>query len=321
MSPVPEDPLRMQHEIADPVIRTEGLSRRFGAVAALRSVSVAIPPGCTGLVGPNGSGKTTFLRILTGLTRPDSGRCTVLGLDPVRDSREIRRRIGFVPEDDAYWEGLSAVGSVQYAGRLSGLSSREALKKAHALLDRAGMGEERYRHLETFSMGMRQKVRLAQALVHGPELLILDEPTRFLDPSARREFSDWARDLAREGMSILISTHELDDIERLCTRVVLLMSGESTGPHEIKAILGKARNWELQTAGSPDELSKVLNDIGINFLSNGSTFNVILESDDCTIMIKQINKRGIKIRKIERKSPPLDKILFKGAPEKEAGRA
>lgn len=300
----------MTDKIPD-AIRAEGLVKRYGAVTALDGATVDIPSGGTALIGANGAGKTTLLKIVMGLLRPDAGRCAVLGMDPLRRGKEIRRQIGFVPEDDAYWEGLSAVGAVQYAGRLCGIPSKEALKKAHRLLDEAGMGEERYRLMETFSMGMRQKVRLAQAMVHSPRMLILDEPTRFLDPSARREFAEWARRLLKSGVSILISTHEVADIERFCDRAVVMAAGKVRTSLDLKEILNASDVWEIQVQAGEDR-EKILNTINSIFVeksTNYNTINVKIKEEDCTMLIKELSYKKIKARSIIKKTPTLNEIL------------
>lgn len=291
------------------VIRVQGLVKRYGSVTALDGATIDIPSGGTALIGANGAGKTTLLKIAMGLLRPDEGRCAVLGMDPVRDGREIRRQIGFVPEDDAYWEGLSAVGAVQYSGRLCGLSAREALKKAHRLLDESGMGEERYRPMETFSMGMRQKVRLAQALVHSPRMLILDEPTRFLDPSARREFTEWARRLLKSGLSILISTHEVADIERFCDRAVVLSDGKVFATLDLIDLSKAADEWEIQAGWEQDKVMKVIDSMGLDKTSSGDTVYIKLKDEDCSIFIKELSSRNIQVRGITKKTATLDDFL------------
>lgn len=292
-------------------IQAEGLVKRYGAVTALDGATADIPSGGTALIGANGAGKTTLLKIVMGLLRPDAGRCAVLGLDPLRRGKEIRRQIGFVPEDDAYWEGLSAVGAVQYAGRLCGIPSKEALKKAHRLLDEAGMGEERYRLMETFSMGMRQKVRLAQAMVHSPRMLILDEPTRFLDPSARREFAEWAQRLLKSGVSILISTHEVADIERFCDRAVVMAAGKVRANLDLKEILNASSEWEIQAQTEEDleKILKAIDQLSTEKSTNTHTINLKIKEEDCTKIVKDFSLRKIKARSIIRKCPTLSEIL------------
>lgn len=209
-----------------PVVSLRGIGRDFGRVRALDGVTLDLPPGSVGLLGPNGAGKSTMLKILLGLLPPSRGDASVLGVDPVRDPRGVRRRVGYMPEVDAYITGLTGVESVSYAGVLSGLPRSAAMQRAHAVLHYVGLGEIRYRKVEEFSTGMRQRVRLAQALVHDPDLLFLDEPTNGLDPDGREEILEVIRDLStRHGKRVVLCSHLLRDVERTCDHVVLLAAG------------------------------------------------------------------------------------------------
>ncbi len=292
-----------------PLISTQSLSKSYGKVTALADVTLSALPGSLGLVGPNGAGKTTLIRILMGLAHPDRGEVRLFGLDPAKDAKRVRARVGFVPEDDAYWEGLSAVGAVQFAGRLSGLAASDALKRAHRLLDEAGLEEERYRLMETLSMGMRQKVRLAQGLVHTPELLILDEPSRFLDPQARTAFTEWAGRLQKQGTSILISTHELGDIEKLCDRAILLVEGRLKAQIDLPDLLKRSDQWELQPIGEMEKATAAMRSIGITPEIDNDTFLFMMGDNDCTKIVFEFNKRKIGIRRLSRITPSLVDIL------------
>ncbi|MEQ1830070.1 MAG: ABC transporter ATP-binding protein [Pirellula sp.] len=193
----------------------------------MRDVSMTIPPGVTGLLGPNGSGKSTFIKAILGLVKTDSGSGNVLGHPWPRDVKSLRDKIGYLPEDDCYILGLQGIESVQMMGRLSGLPTTEALRRAHEVLDFCDVGQERYRNVETYSTGMRQKLKFAQALVHDPQLIILDEPTTGLDPTQREEFLDRIHNLAnRLGKSVLLSTHILHDVQQVCDQVVILVRGQ-----------------------------------------------------------------------------------------------
>jgi ABC-2 type transport system ATP-binding protein len=167
------------------VVRLDSLTKHFGPVRVLDDVSMTLDVGVTGMLGPNGAGKSTLIKILLGLLRATSGTGHVLGLDVHQQSREIRERVGYMPEDDCYLPALSGVESVQFAARLCRIPAVEALRRSHEILDFCGAGQERYRDVETYSTGMRQKLKFAQALVHDPPFLILDEPTSGLDPDER----------------------------------------------------------------------------------------------------------------------------------------
>ena len=210
----------------NPLIELEGLSKDFGEFRALDEVTVTVEPGITGLLGPNGAGKSTLIKILLGLLRSSSGTGNLFGLDVWRQAREIRSRVGYMPEDDCYLYGLSGVESVQLSARLSGAPKIEALRRAHEILDFCGVAQERYRPVESYSTGMRQKLRFAQAIVHDPALLILDEPTSGLDPEERDIMLRRIHRLAKDhGMAILICTHILPDIQAVCDAVVILARG------------------------------------------------------------------------------------------------
>lgn len=209
------------------IIELEGVQKYFGNFCALKDVSGSVPEGVTGLLGPNGAGKSTLIKVLLGLVRISSGRVRVLGHDLPVGKMAVRAKIGYMPEDDCYFAGLSGVESVRYLARLSGIPSREALRRAHEILDFCDMGQERYRDVETYSTGMRQKAKFAAAIVHDPELMILDEPTAGLDPEERDRMLTRIRSLAVEGgKSILISTHILPDIQATCDHVAVMAQGQ-----------------------------------------------------------------------------------------------
>ncbi len=182
--------------------------------------------GVTGLLGPNGSGKSTLIKSLLGLVRTQSGRGTVLGHDWPSEVRAIRDHVGYLPEDDCYIAGLSGIESIAFMAQLSGLPGTEALRRAHEIADFCDIAEERYREVETYSTGMRQKLKFAQALVHDPPLLILDEPTTGLDPDQRESMLNRIKSLShRYGKSVILSTHILPDVRQVCDRVVMLVGG------------------------------------------------------------------------------------------------
>jgi ABC-2 type transport system ATP-binding protein len=168
-----------------PIIRTSGVTKRFGSVTALDDISLDVPPGATGLLGPNGAGKSTLIRVLIGLLEPTSGGGSILGKDIATEASSIRQRIGYMPEHECLILDMDAVSFCTYMGMMVGMARPEALSRAHEVLHYLGVGEERYRNISTYSTGMRQKIKLAQALVHDPELLLLDEPTNGLDPHGR----------------------------------------------------------------------------------------------------------------------------------------
>jgi ABC-2 type transport system ATP-binding protein len=201
------------------------LAKRYGPVIALDTLDAAIDGKIIGLLGPNGAGKSTLLKCLLGLI-PFDGDAKVLGLSAATHGAEIRDRVGYMPEHEAFLAGMSAVELCTYAGELSGLPRTEAMQRAHAALYYAGLEEKRYQAIESYSTGMKQRVKLAQALVHDPEILFLDEPTNGLDPRSRDDMLDLVAELpARRGCAIILSTHLLPDVERVCDHAVIMHHG------------------------------------------------------------------------------------------------
>ncbi len=207
-------------------IEVKDLSFRYGPIQALDGVTMKLGEGAVGLLGPNGAGKSTLLRILLGFLAPEKGEGRVLGYDIRRDRAAIRRAVGYMPESDCFVGGMDAVSFTAYFGELSGMPRREAMKRAHEVLFYVGLGEARYRLLNTYSAGMKQRLKLAQALVHDPKVLFLDEPTSSLDPTGRAEVLDLIRDIAtKSAIQVILSSHILDDIESICDSVVILNKG------------------------------------------------------------------------------------------------
>jgi len=208
-------------------IEVKDLCFSYGRITALDGVSFNLGDGAVGLLGPNGAGKSTLLRILLGFLAPGRGEGKVLGYDIRRDQAMIRRSVGYMPEDDCFIVGMDAVTFTAYFGELSGMPREEAMKRAHEVLFYVGLGEARYRLLDTYSAGMKQRLKMAQALVHDPKLLFLDEPTSNLDPQGRKEVLDLIRDITSgKDIQVLLSSHILADIETLCTSVIILNKGK-----------------------------------------------------------------------------------------------
>jgi ABC-2 type transport system ATP-binding protein len=210
-----------------PLVEFQGLQVSYGPLLALGGVSGAFRPGPTGLLGPNGAGKTTLLKTLLGFLKPDQGSLRAFGLDPAVAPLEVRRRIGYMPEVDCHLPGMTASGFVAFAGELTGMPRDEAISRAHEVLYYVGLGEARYRTVDTYSTGMKQRVKLAQALVHDPDLLLLDEPTNGLDPQGREEMLTLIEDVSRRRqMSLILCSHLLRDVERVCDTVLVFNQGK-----------------------------------------------------------------------------------------------
>jgi ABC-2 type transport system ATP-binding protein len=248
----------------------EGVTKRYGAVVALDHLSVTVSSGAVGLLGPNGSGKTTLIRALLGLTRVDRGTGQVLGMDFQRQQLDIRRRVGFVPEDECLFPRVVGVEFVSYAGELVGMSAKDALQRAHEVLNYVGLGEARYRKVDSYSAGMKQRLKLASAIVHDPELVILDEPTNGMDPAGREEMLELARDLSRhKGMSLLFSSHLLPDVESVCDEVLVLGAGK------------------LLTQGNIQHLKQLHNRcFELRFKADAPRFAARVEAEGCTVEVR-----------------------------------
>jgi ABC-2 type transport system ATP-binding protein len=209
------------------VFELAGLVVRYGSFTAIPGLDATVPPGAVGLLGPNGAGKSSLIKAALGLLEPAGGSIRVLGLDVPRQAIELRRRVGYMPESAVVFPSMTGVENVAYAGLLSGMPRGEARRRAHEVLEYVGCGEERYRSVDEYSQGMRQRIKLASALVHDPALLLLDEPTNGLDPDGRAEILALVRDLGHaKGMNVLLSSHVLDDVESVCDSILLLAKGQ-----------------------------------------------------------------------------------------------
>ena len=221
---------------ATPVLALEGLTVHLGGREILRDLCTSLAGRAVGLLGPNGAGKTTLVRTLLGFFAPSSGDARVFGMSVSSQGREVRELIGYMPENDAHIANLSAVRFLRLMAELSGLSPGDALERSHEALFYVGLGEARYRRVGTFSTGMKQMVKLAQALVHGPRLLILDEPTNGLDPPARKRMLELVCEIRDRGeTAILLSSHLLHDVETVCDQVLILKAGRVAASCDLAA--------------------------------------------------------------------------------------
>lgn len=245
-------------------IEVQDLRFRYGKIVALDGVTLSLGRGAVGLLGPNGAGKSTLLRILLGFLVPDKGEGKVLGHDIRRDQALIRRAVGYMPESDCFIAGMDAVTFTSYFGELSGMPRQEAMKRAHEVLFYVGLGESRYRLLDQYSAGMKQRLKLAQALVHDPKILFLDEPTSTLDPHGRMEVLELIRDIStNKDIQVLISSHILADIESICSSVVILNKGKVAAEgrmEDLRAI--RYSLYELRVKGDGDSFRLDLEAMG-----------------------------------------------------------
>jgi ABC-2 type transport system ATP-binding protein len=239
---------------AAPAVVLDRVTVQYGPNQALRDVSALFPRGAVGLLGPNGAGKSTMLKALLGFLAPVNGRLEVLGMNVAERPLDVRARLGYMPESDGHIPGMNAVTFVAYCGELSGLPASDAMQRAHEVLYYVGLGEARYRNVETYSTGMKQRIKLAQALVHDPDLLFLDEPTNGMDPKGRDEMLELIRDLAHnKGINLILSSHLLPDVEYTCDHLVVLDKGTVATFGPIDQLKGPAgRVFEVRVKGDTD---------------------------------------------------------------------
>ncbi|MFZ0813664.1 MAG: ABC transporter ATP-binding protein [Bradyrhizobium sp.] len=229
---------------ADTVIIAEHLTKRYGETRAVDDVSFGIRKGeVFGLLGPNGAGKTTTILMMLGLTEVSSGRIGVLGFDPVRQPLQVKRRVGYLPDSVGFYDHLSAVENLAYTAKLMGLSLNERRQRIEAALKRVHLDEVAHKRVSTFSRGMRQRLGLAEIIVKKAEIAVLDEPTSGLDPQATLEFLDLIRELKAEGITVLLSSHLLDQVQRICDRVALFQSGRIV-------LMGSVAELSVQVLGA-----------------------------------------------------------------------
>jgi len=246
------------------IIQLNNIFVSYGKLLALNDVSISIKGGAVGLLGPNGAGKTTLIKTLLGFLAPDSGIGKVLSMDIRTQRLGIRQKVGYMPESDCYIPGMSAVSFVAYSGELCGMPRKDAIHRAHEVLQYIGMEEERYRMIETYSVGMKQRIKLAQALIHDPQLLLLDEPTIGMDPIGHQEMLDLIKDIsAVKKMNIILSSHLLPDIEYTCQDVIVMHQGKIVIQGNIEELKGLHRRmFEVKIKGNRETFTSALEKIG-----------------------------------------------------------
>ena len=247
------------------LVETSDLTKTFGDVRAVDGLSVKIPDGAIGLVGPNGAGKTTLLRLLLGLVRPTSGSGKVLG-SSIEDGLGVRERVGYMPEHDCLLPEMTGIGLVSYMGRVSGLDKETAMSRAHDVLQFVRVEEERYRKIAEYSTGMKQRVKLAQAMVHDPPLYIFDEPTTGLDPRGRAEMIRLLKAVAETpGRNLILSSHMLPDIEQICKYVVIVDGGRAIASGELRTLLAGAQDRvRVDVRGDREAMARCLREAGLD---------------------------------------------------------
>ena len=245
------------------LISTRGLTKQYGSVTALDNLDLELEPGVIGLVGANGAGKSTLIKILLGLVEPTAGAAEMFGLDVATNGLAVRRQIGYMPEHDCLPLEISATEFVGHMAQVNGLPRSAARERTAETLRHVGLFEERYREMRGYSTGMRQRVKLAQALVHDPKLMLLDEPTNGLDPAGRDEMLDLIRRIGTEfGISILMSSHLLSEIERVCEHLVVIEGGRLIRSDSLSTFTGRTETVTVEVDGEIAPLAQYLSDRG-----------------------------------------------------------
>src|ERR1700735_5363126 len=297
------------------VIDLDRLEVRFGTRNVLNGLTGALQGNAIGLLGPNGAGKSTLINTLLGFHRPSRGSARVFGLDTHRDRSQIRAGIGYMPENDSFIGNMSGVRFVRYMAELAGLPSAEALERAHEALFYVGLGEVRYRKVNSYSLGMKQLIKLAQALAHGPRLLILDEPTNGLDPIARQRMIQLIQEIRKEGsVRLLISSHLLRDIDETCDEVLILKGGRIADLCNIEEERRSNRSFmELETVGATETFSVSIRGLGCECASfpRGRITLVIPDHIEVRDLYVIASEQGVQIRRMNQRRDSLEDIFLR----------
>ena len=294
-------------------IEVRGASRRYGSIQALDNVTLTIDAPATGLLGQNGAGKSTLMKAILGLVRLDAGEVQVLGHNARRDGEQVRRRIGYAPEHECLPPELTAADLCRHLAELRGLSRADAIRRASEVLFAVGLEEERSRVIGSFSLGMRQRVKIAQALVHAPELIILDEPTNGLDPTQRAEMLDVIRRVSRDlNVRVLISSHILDDIRRTCDAVVVMRDGAVTLARPLAAEADEADVLRAETVSDSTPFVAAMAAAGLDCaVIDTTTTRVVIRSErDRDVLRDTAASTGVGLRRLHRDGPSIEDELL-----------
>ena len=298
-----------------PLIRTQGLTKRFGSVTAVEDLTVDVHPGVTGLVGANGAGKSTLLKILLGLLPATAGTAAVLGHDVATDGPAIRERVGYMPEHDCLPPDVSATEFVVHMGRMSGLPTTAARERAADTLRHVGLYEERYRPMGGYSTGMRQRVKLAQALAHDPALVLLDEPTNGLDPAGRDDMLELIRRIGADfGISVIVTSHLLGELERVCDGIVVIDGGRLLRHSTTAAVTAQTPVVSVEVLGDVDVLHQHLSRAGVAVHREGALLHVDVGDPGAYDLVRDtVAELGLGLVRVERERHRMTEI-FADAP-------
>ncbi len=301
------------------VIEVDALRVRLGRREILQGISCRLGVSgagkAIGLLGPNGAGKSTLIQTLLGFHKPSAGRARILGFDCHAQAREVKARIGYMPENDSFIGNMTAVAFLRLMGEISGLPKAAALEKAHEVLFHVGLGESRYREIGTYSLGMKQMAKLAQAIVHGPELVILDEPTNGLDPAARQRMLQLIKEMKEQhGMNVLLCSHLLTDVEQVCDEVVILKDGQIVHQADLEAERKSNRRFvQLDVIGDDRGLAAALREVGAEGVSEApGEWRIVLPADvEIGSLWPVASRERLQIRKLTHRRDTLEEIFLK----------
>ena len=302
-----------------PVVELENLRVKLGRREILRGITCRLGTSghgkAVGLLGPNGAGKSTLIQTLLGFLRPSGGRARILGIDSRHSRGEARTRLGYMPENDSFIGDMTAVAFLRQMAELSGVPANAALEKAHEVLFHVGLGEARYRELRTYSYGMKQMAKLAQAIVHGPELVVLDEPTNGLDPAARRRMLALICEMKEsQGMSVLVCSHLLRDIEQVCDEAVILKEGQIVYHCNLEEDRRSNRRFvELEVTGDDRHLRAALPEIGAEGVPEGAgRWRIVLPPGvELDAIWGLTTRQNLLVRKLTHRRDTLEEIFLK----------
>ncbi len=294
-----------------PLLRLDGVTKRYAGVTALDGLSLDVPRGRIGLVGANGAGKTTTFRLLLGLSQPTEGRVEVCGIDLAEDPIGVRTRLGYMPEHECLPLDQTAADVVSTFGELGGLPARVARQRASEILDLVGLDEARFRPIGGFSTGMRQRTKLAQALVGDPELVLLDEPTAGLDPIGREEMLALVARLGSFGISVLMATHLLDDVQQVCDHVVMIDAGRLIASGTTESLLERTGLVSVDVGPRAAELIPALAAVGLSAVMTDGIVDVAIDGDERMDMLRDvIAGLGLPLFRLSSRSTSLDEVFL-----------
>ena len=298
MTAAEDPPVEVEH-----LVQARDVTVRFGQVVALDNFSTQIPTGITGLLGPNGAGKSTLIKTVLGLVEPESGDITVDGLDPRRDMTLVRDLVGYMPEHDCLINAMNPVAMVSYMGQLSGMTRKDSIQRTHEVLDFVGLGEERYRPIKTYSTGMKQKVKLAQAIVHDPRILFLDEPTNGLDPQGRDEMLAVIRMIGESGKTILVSSHILHEIEQVSQNIIIINQGRLVREGPTDSLMNpRDDQYRIRVRGTPEAIAAFTKGIAPGFKvmstrdESGQLSMLVEGKGEAAMLFAEAGRAGIQVR-------------------------